>query len=119
MAEILKLLNQSSLIRDLRVWQRDEAPSGAFVLKVRCRIGAHFVFQVWIRSSAKGVRYSYQLTSNGTALRWDNAPHFPGLRNFPHHFHDTTNKKNPSELTGDPLRDLAKVLQEVETYLET
>ena len=117
--EILNLLNQSSILTDLRVWQRDEAPSGAFILKVRCRVGAHFVFQVWINHSANHARYSYQLASRETILRWDNAPHFPGLHNFPHHLHDAKGKKVSSDLTGDLLSDLSFVLNEVEKYLET
>jgi hypothetical protein len=116
--EILDLLNRSPLLNDLRVWQRDEAPSGAFVLKVRCRVGANFVLQVWLNYYLPNVRYSYQLTANETVLRWDNAPHFPGLRNFPHHFHDAKGKKSPSVLRGDPIKDLSFVLLEAEKYLE-
>jgi hypothetical protein len=118
--EILDLLSYSPLLRACRIWQRDQAPSGAFVLKVRCRVSARFIFQVWIKQGQRGIRYAYQLLSgNAPILRWDNAPHFPETENFPHHFHDGKNKQSSSSLTGDPLRDLTNVLAEIEKYLET
>lgn len=36
------------------------------------------------------LNYSFHLqAADGTLIkRWDNAPHYPGLENFPHHLHD-------------------------------
>lgn len=117
---ILNLLNRSTILRDCRVWQRDETPDGVFVLKVRCRVKARFTFQVWIKQSPQGSRYAYQLLSgDAPILRWNNAPHFPSAENFPHHFHNGKGKRNSSTLTGDPLRDLENILLEIEKYLET
>ncbi len=118
--EILDLLKRSPILRDCRVWQRDEAPSGAFALKARCRVEARFTFQIWVRRSSRGLRYAYQLISGDESiLRWDNAPHFPNLKNFPQHFHDGKDKPSSSALTGDPLSDLEIVLSEVGQYFET
>jgi hypothetical protein len=39
------------------------------------------------------------------------------LANFPHHFHDVTDTKHPSSLSGDPLTDLPVVLAEVTDYV--
>ncbi|MEW5717128.1 MAG: DUF6516 family protein [Chloroflexota bacterium] len=118
--EILDLLKRLPILRDCRVWQRDEAPSGAFAFKARCRVEARFTFQIWIRRSSRGLRYAYQLVSGAeSVLRWDNAPHFPNMKNFPHHFHDGKGKPSSSALIGDPLRDLESVLSEIEKYLET
>ena len=117
--EILQLLNRSPVLSDLRVLQQDIAPEGEFVLKARCRAKQRFTFQVWIRQDQAGVRYSYQFFSRTTILRWDNAPHFPDLENYPHHVHDRRGKRNPSKLIGDPIKDLLPVLKEIEEFLET
>jgi hypothetical protein len=117
--EILQRLIRSPILSDCHVLQRNIAPDGEFVLKVRCHISPGLAFQVWVKQDPAGIRYSYQLFSRATILRWDNAPHFPDLENFPHHFHDTRGKRSPSKLIGDPLKDLSYVLREVEEYLET
>jgi hypothetical protein len=117
--EILDLLRQSTALRDCQVWERDETPTGAFILKVRCRASTRLTLQVWIKQTAEGRRYSYQLLSNGTTvMRWDNTPHWTARENFPHHFHDSNDRKVKSPLTGDPLADLPVVLQEARKYLE-
>jgi hypothetical protein len=100
--------------------ERDQSPSGAFVFKARFHCQANSIFQVWIKQSANGVRYAYHLFSGSkTLLRWDNAPHFPMLKNYPHHFHDTRGDSKPSGLVGEPIQDLSFVLSEVEKYFET
>ncbi len=98
----------------------DETPSGAFLLKARCRCKARLTIQIRIKHGENGLHYSYQLFSGkDTLLRWDNAPHFPDLKNYPHHFHNPRGERITSDLTGDPLKDLSHVLQEIEKYLET
>ncbi|KPA12062.1 hypothetical protein MHK_007723 [Candidatus Magnetomorum sp. HK-1] len=45
------------------------------------------------------ITYSYHWTDKDHNLitRWDNAPHFPDLTNYPHHIHaGTENKVSPS-----------------------
>jgi len=37
--------------------------------------------------------------------------------NFPHHFHDMRGNIKPSDLVGDPLRDLPDILQEIERFV--
>lgn len=119
-AEILDLLNHFPRFQDCRIWEIDEASSGAFLLKVRCVCKARLSFQIWIKQGNRELRYADQLFSGKqTVLRWDNAPHFPNLENFPHHFHDTRGKRSSSRLMGDPLNDLSYVLREVEEFLET
>lgn len=118
--DILHLIEHSPIVDGYHILQRDLAPGGEFILKVRCRIKRQFTFQVRIKNDPAGVRYAYQLFFGATTiLRWDNAPHFPGLRNYPHHFHDTRGDSKPSVLVGEPIQDLSFVLSEVEKYFET
>jgi hypothetical protein len=115
---ILDTLKRSPLVRDLQVEERDELPTGAFLLKARCRLRRDYRFQVWVRHSQELTRYAYQLFTDHPILRWDNAPHHPELaENYPHHFHGKRGVMISSNLTGDPLRDLKQVLQEIEKHI--
>ena len=56
-------------------------------------------------------RYHYQRDDGTLVFRYDNAPHHPGLRNFPHHKH----VGERVEPTQPP--DLNDVLREIETLI--
>ena len=59
----------------------------------------------------------YQLFTEVPLLRWDNKEEFRQLATYPHHHHDEQGNVKASPLTGDPLRDLEVVLQEVSGFL--
>jgi len=56
------------------------------------------------------VTYSYHWSDeNDTHLRrWDNTPHFPKLKNFPHHIHASDEKV----ISGKPI-DIFGILDEI------
>ena len=57
-------------------------------------------------------RYHFQDTDNNLILRYDNTPHFPGLKTFPHHKHlqdKVIDAKRPS---------ISEVIKEVNEFLE-
>ena len=62
------------------------------------------------------VSYGYQWMDKDKNLirRWDNAPHFPKLENFPHHIHVGEEKK---VISGKPVNVLA-VLDEIAASLK-
>jgi hypothetical protein len=53
--------------------------------------------------------YHYQDRDGNLIFRYDNAPHFPQLPNFPHHKHDGVQRQ---VVTSDPP-DLEKILKEI------
>ena len=55
--------------------------------------------------------YHYQRADGSLVFRYDNAPHHPGLPNFPHHVH-IEDRVEPA----DPP-DLHDVLQKIDGYL--
>jgi hypothetical protein len=57
-------------------------------------------------------RYHYQNAKGKLIFRWDNAPHFPKLKSFPHHLH-VGNKVIESHQP-----DLQEVLHEVIRHME-
>jgi hypothetical protein len=94
-----------------------EADAGVVLMyKIRCDLREGYSLQIRLRLKAGAIAYSYQLFTTKPVLRWDNAPHYPSLANFPHHFHDDTETTYPSDLSGDPLADLSAVLAEIVAY---
>jgi hypothetical protein len=53
-----------------------------------------------------GYRYHFQNDQNKLIFCYDNTPHFPGLKNFPHHKH------LPEEVVGSKAPTLVNVIQE-------
>jgi hypothetical protein len=59
-----------------------------------------------------GYRYHFQDKDNNLIFRYDNTPHFPGLKTFPHHKHlpdNVIDAKRPS---------ISEVIKEVNEFLE-
>ncbi len=76
-----------------------------------------YVLDVYFNVS--GPKYSYTLTKDERrVLGWDNAPHHPGLVNFPHHFHGADGSVTSSSLDGDPQHDLEVIFVEIEQFLK-
>jgi hypothetical protein len=95
----------------------DETLDRAFY-KIRCRL-LRPMYQIELRliQAEEELLYSYQLFTEKPLMRWDNAPHFPTLQNFPHHFHNEANDVAASLLTDDPVQDLPDILTHIKTVL--
>ena len=63
------------------------------------------------------IDYAYQLFADVPILRWDNKEEFRHLETYPHHHHDEQGNVTPSHLTGDLLKDIEIVLQDVSLFL--
>ncbi len=64
-------------------------------------------------------KYAYALIlNNKRVMGWDNAPHHPELKNFPHHFHTAEGKVEASALTGDPGQDISWVIQAINAIMQ-
>ncbi|MGH7965882.1 MAG: toxin-antitoxin system TumE family protein [Candidatus Binatia bacterium] len=86
--------------------------------KIRCQLlkPAHYL-EIRLIRTEETMLYLYQLFTDQPTIRWDNAPHFPALQGFPHHFHEETGEVQESVLTGDPVHDLPYILTQVGAFL--
>ena len=111
--QVKALLTVSTLVTSWRVLIADETVDRA-VYKIRCQLlrSAYWLELRFIQTEEELV-YSYQLFADRPLTRWDNAPHFPSLKSFPHHFHEESGKVEESPLIGEPTQDLPHVLAEV------
>jgi len=91
--------------------------SDQFFLNVRTELTGEKKLQVRIYYNQGYIDYAYQLFADVPILRWDNKEEFRHLETYPHHHHDEQGNVKPSRLTGDPLRDIEIVLQDVSRFL--
>lgn len=117
-SDLLSLLRAHSLVQSWRVIHYDETPAGKIELKVRCHLSGDYHLQVWLHREPAFQDYAYQLFIDHPILRWDNAPHYPGVTSAPHHFHDEAGNVGASPLHGDPAVDLPYVLAEIEKWIK-
>ena len=104
------LLQASSKVKSFQVIDNDPIDEENFLFKIRCELASGRTFQIRLRAVSGGIRYSYQELTDKPSRRWDNAPHFPNLPNFPQHYHDPQGNVTESLLTGDPTVDLPQVI---------
>jgi hypothetical protein len=117
-AELLDILSQSQVVQQTQVVEYDETAQGRVLLRIRCQLPLGYSLQIWVHHERAFQRYAYQLFTDRPILRWDNAPHYPELQGFPHHFHDESGREFPSTLTGNPLVDVPTVLDEIAQFLK-
>lgn len=89
-----------------------------FFFRVRAELTDESKFQVRIYHNHGHIDYAYQLFTDVPLLRWDNKEEFRNLKTYPHHHHDEQGHVKPSPLTGDPVRDIEAVLQEISLFLK-
>lgn len=104
------LLQTSPKVKSFQIIDNDPIDERNFLFKIRCELTSGQTLQIRLRAVAGNIHYSYQEFTDRPLQRWDNAPHFPQLPNFPHHYHDPQGNITASSLTGDPTIDLQQVL---------
>ena len=86
------------------------------ITKQRVVLGGGYLLDLYYNEALE--KYSYTLVDSGKrVLGWDNAPHHPRLKSFPHHFHAVDGRVLSSSLVGDPERDIDLVVKTVNRYL--
>jgi hypothetical protein len=112
--DILDALSSSDIILKVDVIALVEEP-GKQALRARASLKNGFLLHV-TEAFGKGFRsYSYHLQKNDKLVRrWDNAPHWPQMKTFPHHFHLGGEK----DVWECPEVFIEDVLLEIESIIE-
>ncbi len=114
---ILIILNESSIVANYKVLIADEISERSH-FKIRCiMIPSEYKLEMKYIQINKELIYSYQLFSEKPLIRWDNAPHYPKLENYPHHFHNEREDVEKSSLMGNAKEDLRVVLSLLLKYI--
>ena len=113
---VVSTLETWRLCAHVQVWETEQFSNDRFVLKVRAELNTGDRLQIRLYQNGAHIDYAYQLfDDNEPGIRWDNKEHFSGLASYPHHFHVTLEKIEPSPLNGDPAHDLPIVLKYIES----
>ena len=117
LSKIVDYLKSIEIISSIQVVFFDDSLQRS-VCKLRCSLlPSRYKLDVRLIQTENEIIYSYQLFHDRPIIRWDNAPHFPSVTTFPHHFHDQNDKIKASNLMGDIIKDIDYVLGEIKRLL--
>ncbi|MCJ7478822.1 MAG: DUF6516 family protein [Candidatus Nanohaloarchaeota archaeon QJJ-7] len=110
--ETLQVLRDSSIVENVE----DISFQGyeeTFRLEARAILVNAWKLDVFIHRTEDRDRYSFHVSEDAElVVRWDNAPHHPGIRTHPYHRHEN-DEIHPSE-----EMDVRKVLREIGERME-
>ena len=116
---VVTSLQLSPLCNEVHVVSTESFSSRQFTLKVRTKLIDDSLLQVRLYFNEDHIDYAYQLIKDDLPfLRWDNKEHFPNLSTYPHHFHMADGRIIESSLTGNPIRDLPEILEQLRLILK-
>ena len=118
LSALVTILQAHPLCQKVSVIETKEFSTDQFFLKVRTDLIGKYKLQARIYYNRGHVDYAYQLFTNVPLLRWDNKEEFNYLDTHPHHYHDEQGNVYSSPLTGDMIKDIEIVLNEVDSFLE-
>ncbi|MFO8132723.1 MAG: DUF6516 family protein [Thermoplasmatota archaeon] len=106
------MLDESDVVKDYEILDF-QLGENFYFLKMRITLVDESELYAREYVSEEKYLYSYHWQSrNGeTRVRWDNAPHYPEIENFPHHKH-VTGKRSPEPSTEMTVADVLKSIQE-------
>ena len=104
-------------LSNIQVVENESVDDETFAFKIRATVVPNFL-QIRFLADKNFERYSFQLYSDHPLLRWDNAPHYPDLSNFPHHIHDQDGRTFSSKLTGNLVDDFDAVISEIKKFMK-
>ena len=115
--ELISILKTSEFVSKIEVKAIDEV-KGRAIYKIRCNlIPSKFKLEIRFVRIEEEILYSYQLFSDKPIIHWDNAPHYPAIKTYPHHFHTRDGNIKESELKGNTIEDLPVVLSMIKAAL--
>ena len=100
----VELLKQSTIVDQILSLSFD-GTADSYILKVRVELKNGWLMDCWEHSAPGLRRYSFHVfQGNQMIVRWDNAPHHPGVSTFPDHKHVGQGVEGSEEM------DVGKVL---------
>jgi len=108
--KIISILRESAIVSNFEIITFDEIAEKS-IYKIRCNL-IPYKYKLDIRfvKTERDFLYSYQFFIDRPIIRWDNAPHYPDIKTYPHHFHNKEGNVIESDLEGVPTEDLQLVL---------
>lgn len=107
----IAILRSSEIVKRI-VSTKFDGVADTYILKVRAELTNGWFIECWEHKTPRLKRYSFHIFKDGKMIiRWDNAPHYPRIRGFPHHKHIGERVVGSDEMTA------RKVLAELENMI--
>lgn len=114
---VMSVLQANHLFNDVRIVRKRVFSDEQFALTIRAQLTQGMQLQVYLYYNRGHYDYGYQVFDTAQIMRWDNTEHYPGLVNFPHHYHPQDGGlPEASTLVGNPMSDLPIVLASLENF---
>ncbi len=111
-SHILAVLSSSNLVTNVEVVEMNVEPT-AQSLRAKATLKKGYVLYINEGIGENYRRYSYHLQKNRKMIRrWDNAPHWRGIRTFPFHLHLSDNDK-PLECSEVFVNDILIEIRDI------
>lgn len=93
------VLRTSAIVKRI-VSVKFDGIADSYVLKVRVELKNNWVMDYWEHKTLQLRRYSFHIfRDNKIVVRWDNSPHYPKVKTFPHHRHVGKKVQESEEMT--------------------
>ena len=117
MGALTAILQSHPICRAVVVVETKEFAAEQFFFKIRATLTSETHLQARIYYNHEHIDYAYQVFSDVPLLRWDNKEEFRHIATYPHHHHNEHGDITSSPLVGNPIHDIAIVLQNVSEFL--
>lgn len=116
-SKVVIALSKSKLVSRIEVKEIDAVRTRG-VYKIRCALlPSKYKLELRFVQTETEILYSYQFFIDKPIARWDNAPHYPEIKTYPHHYHTIDNKVIESDLKGNVIKDIHIVFTIIEDWL--
>jgi hypothetical protein len=86
--DTLAVLKKAKIVKRI-VSTKFDGVSDSYIFKVRVELINGWLLDYWEHKTPNLRRYSFHVFFNRQMIvRWDNTPHYPELKGFPHHKHE-------------------------------
>lgn len=111
MYHLLNLLQKSKIVSNLEILNFiDEEDIQVFYIKATLIDESILFIRELITKTESKYSYHWQTKTGKLICRWDNSPHYPHLKNFPHHKHQGK-KENVLPSQEATLEKVLKVIE--------
>ncbi len=110
--EILGVLRTNEIVKRV-VFVKLDGVSDSYAVKIRVELANGWLLDCWEHKTTKLRRYSFHVFDGRQFIvRWDNTPHYPDLKGFPHHKHEGKKVIESKNMT------IEKVLKELKLIMK-
>ncbi len=111
--DILDVLRTSDIVKRI-ISSKFDGVADFYILKIRVELTNGWLLDYWEHKTSNLHRYSFHVFHEQQMIvRWDNTPHYPDLKWFPHHKHEGKKVVESKDMTVvEVLEHLEKLIKD-------